>query len=456
MPKRVVRDVAGTNSGSSSLATWQSAGLSLAMLITAFVNGLGALAGGVALVAVIWSLARLRRRAPTARSTCDLVGVALGERASTMVALLQMCAYLFLASYLASRTGFLHVLSPWVSDPDLAIDSWWWPVSSAVAVVVAGVVVYALSTRVLAAICAVLAGAAALIVFYLALAVVAKVLGGTEPMQVGQQPTSAGLEDIATVLLLGLTVVGIEVVTTANSQLRSAARPMGLALAAGMACTALVWTADQVGTTGGFSYGADNFLLVVAEFFGVPGTNWLLTVTICANISGLLTVTWALIRVAGPIGQRFTSGTDMPGDLAAALVLIPVVAVIAIAVCRNWGVLAVTPSVAPILLIVVYLFVAEASARLPRWENLTWTIKVLTAVVLVAVVLVPLLYAWSPDMASAHEDFAANALWRVAIAGLLVAAAAGVAARWPDLVGVDAANRGDESDEASGVAMGRR
>lgn len=107
--------------------------------------------------------------------------------------------------------------------------------------------------RVVAVICAVFAGAAALIVFYLALAVVAKVLGGTEPMQVGQEPAPAGIETIATVLPLGLTMVGIEVVTTANSRLRSAARPMGLALAAGMACTAWVWTADQVGTTGGFS-----------------------------------------------------------------------------------------------------------------------------------------------------------------------------------------------------------
>jgi ethanolamine permease len=66
----------------------------------------GALAGGVALVAVIWSLARLRRRAPTARSTCDLVGVALGERASTMVALLHS---LFLASEFASATGLVYV-----------------------------------------------------------------------------------------------------------------------------------------------------------------------------------------------------------------------------------------------------------------------------------------------------------------------------------------------------------
>jgi hypothetical protein len=63
--------------------------------------------------------------------------------------------------------------------------------------------------------------------------------------------------------------------------------------------------------------------------------------------------------------------------------------------------------------------------------------------------------AWSPSSASAHEDFAANALWRVAIAGL-VAAVASVAARWPELVGVDAANRGDESDDASGVAMDTR
>ena len=71
-----------------------------------------------------------------------------------------------------------------------------------------------------------------------------------------------------------------------------------------------------------------------------------------ARVSALLAVVWALIRVAGRTGERLTSGVDMPGDVAAALLLIPVVAVSAIAVCRSWGVLAITPSVAPIRLIV--------------------------------------------------------------------------------------------------------
>jgi len=92
---------------------------------------------------------------------------------------------------------------------------------------------------------------------------------------------------------------------------------------------------------------------------------------------------------------------------------------------------------------------------LPRWETLTWTIKVLAVAVLVAAVLVPLLYAWSPSSASEPNDFAADELWRCAIAGLVVAAAAGVATRWPHLVVVDVANRGDDSDDAPGVPMGK-
>jgi ethanolamine permease len=455
MPKWVVRDAAVTSAGWSSLATWWAAALSLAMLTTAFTNGVGALGGGVALIAVIWSLARLRSRGPAARSTSDLVGVVLGDRASTMVALLQMCAYLFLAANAAAGMGLVvSRLSPGITDPLDDPDGWWWPAWSAVAVLVAAVVVYTVSTRAVAAICAVLAGAAALVGLSLAFAVLAKVFSGTAPVQVGQQLT--GLAAINTVLLAGLSVVGLEVITTANSRLRSVARPMGVALAAAMVCIALIWTAEQVGTTGGFSYpGA--FPGVVEGFFGVSGTNWLVMMTACVQMPALLAVMWALRRVAGRIGAHVTSTVDMPGDLAGALMLIPAGVIGAIAVCRSWGVLTpLTPSVAPVLLIIVYLFVAEASSRLPRWQNLTWVIKVLTLVVLVAVVLVPLLDVFAPTGPSQHLFARADVLLRTTIAGLVVAAAAGVATRWPQLVGVDAANRGGKGKRKSGVPVGKR
>jgi xanthosine utilization system XapX-like protein len=199
MPKQVARDGAVNSAGWSSLATWWAAALSLAMLTPAFGNGVGALGGGVALIAVIWSLARLRSRAPTARSTSDLVGVVLGDRASTMVALLQLCAYLFLASNFAAGVGLITArLSPRITNPLNDPDGWWWPSWSAVAVLVAAGVVWAVSTWAVAAICAVLAGAAALIGLFLALAVLVRVFSGTAPMPESVQPAPTGTWSVST------------------------------------------------------------------------------------------------------------------------------------------------------------------------------------------------------------------------------------------------------------------
>ncbi|OCB15388.1 hypothetical protein A5717_07830 [Mycolicibacterium porcinum] len=445
MPKWDVRDAVATHADSSTLATWWAAALSLAMLTTALANGAGALGGGVALIAVIWSLARLHSRAPTARSTSDLVGAVLGDRASTMVALLQMCAYLFIAANVAAGVGFvLAGASPWVRDPLDDPDGWWWPSWAAVAVLVAAVVVSMVSTRVVAAVCAALAGAAVLIAVSLALAVLATVSSGTAPIPVAEQTSS--LVAINTSLLAGLSVVGLEVITTANSRLRSVARPMGLALVTAMACAALIWAATQMGTTGGFSYSAGDFTSVVSELLGASGTNWGMIMSACALTSALLAVTWALLRIAGRIGEHVT-----------ALILAPVCVVGAVAVCRGWALLTpLSPSVAPILLVIVYLFVAEASSRLPRWQNLAWMIKVFTIVVLVAAVLGPLLDALSPIGTPTHVFTRADALWRILLPVTVVAAAAGVASRWPQLVGVDADNRADVGKRKSGVPMGKR
>jgi hypothetical protein len=210
-------------------------------------------------------------------------------------------------------------------------------------------------------------------------------------------------------------------------------------------------------TTGGFFYQVDNFTWAVEGFFGASGTNWLVTLTACVQMPALLAVMWALRRLAGRIGEHVTSTLDMPGNLAGALMLVPAGVIGAIAVCRNWALLTpLTPSVAPVLLIIVYLFVAEASARLPRWQNLTWVIKALTVVVLVAAVFVPLLDVFAPTGPSTHQFATADALLRTTIAGLVVAAAAGVAMRWPHLVGVDAGNAGENGEEKPRVPTGKR
>lgn len=457
MAKRVVGDAAVTGEGGQSLATLWAAALSLAMLTTAFANGVGALAGCVALSVVIWSLARLRSRAPTARSTSDLIGVVLGDRASTMVALLQTCAYLFLAWNAAAALGFVATrVAPWMADPIDEPDPLWWPTSSAVAVLLATAVVYTVSTRAVAAICAVLAAAAALIGVSLATMVLVEVSGEAGPMPVYPHPT--GLAAVNLVLLAGLTVVGLELITTANSRLRSVTRPMRGALIAATACIALIWVASQVATTGGFFYQVDRFSLMVEGYFGGAGVNWLVAMTACVQTSALLAVTWALRRLLGRIGEHFTANVDIPRDLAGALILVPACVIGVIAVCLNWAALTpLAPSVAPVLLVLVYAFVAEASARLPQRENLTRVIKVLTLVALAAVVLVPLLDVFAPSASTTHPLTAADVLVRTTVAGLVVAAAAaGVSARWPRLVGVETENTGANSDGTSFSAESRR
>ena len=70
------------------------------------------------------------------------------------------------------------------------------------------------------------------------------------------------------------------------------------------------------------------------------------------------------------------------------------------------------------LLVVLYVFVAEANSRLPSAETATGTVRVLWPVVLAAVVLIPLRDA----------EFATEALWPVAITAAVFGAAAALTA----------------------------
>jgi hypothetical protein len=87
-----------------------------------------------------------------------------------------------------------------------------------------------------------------------------------------------------------------------------------------------------------------------------------------------------------------------------------VVAALAIVCCRDWlGLGSHTGGVGALLLVVAYVMVVEASARIPDDNTLAWWLRMAMPVVLAAVVLVPLL----------SEGHSAAFVWPVAIAGVL-------------------------------------
>ncbi|MGV0853479.1 hypothetical protein [Mycolicibacterium phlei] len=412
----------------TKMPAWCATALTLAMLATAFTNGVGAFVGGLVLVGVIWSLVRLRDAAPAARSTSDLVGAVLGDRAATTVALLQGCAYVFVAANAAAALGLVvSVVSPGAGHPLDDPGGSWWPLWSVLAAIAAAALIYSASTRVVAAVCGVLAGAAVVIGVSLAVALLATMTGGATPVPVSAYPV--GLTAVNTLLLAGLSVVGFEVVTTANDRLRSAARPMGAALAVAMVCAVVIWAAAGAATVGEPFDRVGHFGDAVEGYLGASGATWLKVMVVCVQAALLLAVLWGLRRIAG----RIAPAVGMPSVL-----VVPAVSVGALAASLSWPALTpLAPSVAAVLLVVVYLFVAEAGARLPGRQDVAQAVRVVMLVVLAAVVLAPLLDVYASTGPVPHALTEADVLLRTLLGGLVVAGAAVVAKRWPGLVRAD-------------------
>lgn len=167
----------------TGLARWQGTGLALAVVAWGVYDGLGALLGAVLLSPAIIALVRLRKHAPEARSTADLVGATISNRAGMFTGALQVVAYLLLA-VIAARALSLPVAAYSV-DYSAMQDTWSWPLVAVAAVVLAGLAAYLLPDRAIGGIAVVLAGVALLINFYLALAVLARVYRGVVDVPVG-------------------------------------------------------------------------------------------------------------------------------------------------------------------------------------------------------------------------------------------------------------------------------
>ena len=185
----------------AALPPWQATGLSLAVIATDAYTGSGALLFALVSACFIWALHRLHAYAPLSRSMADLIASAPGAVPARPVAVIQFAAYVLMGAFVAKGIGLL-ALTWSVADPVAAADGWLWPALTVAAVAVAAAVVGALPTRLLAPVVTVLAAFGLLVYFYVALAVAARVVSGTAPVEIG--PPAASFEWGPAALVIGL------------------------------------------------------------------------------------------------------------------------------------------------------------------------------------------------------------------------------------------------------------
>jgi hypothetical protein len=385
----------------TGLPRWQGTGLALAVVAWGVYDGLGALLGAVLLSPAIIALVRLRKHAPEARSTADLVGATLGNRAGMFTGALQVVAYLLLA-VIAARAVSLPVAAYSV-DYSAMQDTWSWPLVAVAAVVLAGLAAYLLPDRAIGGIAVVLAGVALLINFYLALAVLARVYRGVVDVPVGADDPGAALGPSTALLTLALGLVGFELVTVRNRRITAAGRSMTTSVVAVAGCATVVWLADHLGGPHGWRLSGHQFTFVVGYLYGSSGLLWLTVASLAMFAAGLLVLMWAITVVASRLTER------VPAEAVVAT-SIGIGAALAIVCCRDWlGLGSHTGGVGALLLMVAYVMVVEASARIPDDNTLAWWLRMAMPAVLAAVVLVPLL----------SKGHSAAFVWPVAIAGVL-------------------------------------
>ena len=167
-----------------------------------------------------------------------------------------------------------------------------------------------------------------------------------------------------------------------SGRLGSVARPVGAAVGITALGTVALLVAANIGATGGFHPTAVNLSLIISQFFADAGFYWFATGALCVGSAALLALTWAATRVAG---RLFGSGPEVSILVPAAMCLL------AVAFCRfqeHIGRLQLT--VPALLLLVVYVLVTEANSRVEGSAAAQQAPRLILAVVVVCVVLVPL------------------------------------------------------------------
>ena len=161
-------------------------------------------------------------------------------------------------------------------------------VGSITAVVAAGVIAHLLSTRGISWVVAILAAAGMLAYFYIAVALVALIATGSQPRDpsiamLSPPQVTYGLVDA--VLAVGL-IVGFEVVTTINRDVRSVGRSMGLALALTAGCALIVAAALSPQLFRTDPVPNWQFPWLAAAYLGNAGSNWLLIGSVALSARG--------------------------------------------------------------------------------------------------------------------------------------------------------------------------
>ncbi len=403
----------------TDLRTWQATGLSLAAGGIAATKGPGAVAAVVALAPMIWAFGRLHRHAPSAGSTSDLMAKVLGVRIGLFTGLLQLLGYLLLVAGFARGFGFA-VTMLFVQDVESAITSWWLPVWAIAAVVLAAALTHFCRTRLLVSIAAILAVTGVLVYFFIALSAIARVASGTFPSSTAGEAPESGSGTATMLIGLGLTLLGVEAVTTLNSRVSSVSRPLGSAMALIALCAAVGWVAVALASgSAGLAFDESQMMLLASNL-AETGHIWLAMGSLGLGSAALLALTLAAVRVAARLMRQISR---QPPVGAVTVGVVVVASMLNIVMTTGWGGFGGKLAyVAELLLLSVYVIAAEANSRLPGGSEAAMALQLWMPTLAVVVVLVPLSY----------YEFDAESLRALALVVLVGAAAALVAFRLPE------------------------
>lgn len=415
MPKKMLRANPRPGSGAktSPLGTWQAAGLSMAVIVSAAVHGLGAVVGAAVMVPVVYALARLHAHAPNARNTAELIGATLGRRAGTAAGILQLTAYLVLAAKFATTLGLelLQLFSPG-EDPATILS--WLPAAAVGAAVVVGAAACWCPTRGVASVVTPLVITGLLVYVYLAVAVTARVAAGSDAVVIGTAATQAQLS--GQLVGFGLGMVGVELITVRSPRVARPGRSMSLAVALVAVAAVVLWVGDHQGVVGPWRWSAKHLAEAVPQFYAGPGQKWMAIAGIALAVAAALSAGWAAVRTAAGLAVM-REATPHAGLRLAVVGLVAVVAVVISAHGARWVGLVILGA-APLLLMALYVFVTEANSRVPGDSVVAWWVRLVMPAVAVVAVAKPLV----------DSEFAAVEVATVAAAAIGVGAAGAVAA----------------------------
>ena len=420
MPKRIVSGGTGIEDQSFSrpIGTWVGAGLSLAVVGNGTQSGLLTVSAVVLLAPMVYLLATLKHHAPQARTTSDFVGAVLGERFGVFTGTVQLGAYLFLAVKFALASGIATVgIVSALVDGTSRFSVGFFVVAAIAVSVVAGILVYQMSVRGIAWLIAILAAVGMLVLFYASVAVVALIASGHEQHQeiATLAPLRPRPELADVVLAIGL-IVGFEVVTTINREVRSVGRSMVAALAVVAGCALIVTLAMSPHLLGAKGAPDMEFPWLATAYLGPSSAIWLLIGNVSLCFAGLVMLIFAASRVTRRWTEQLTLNIPNGAQLAG---VVAVVAALLLAELVRSGSVSVVGGAGVLLVLAMYASAAYACTRIPASGLVAFIATAVTVIVAAGVVVIPLgTQGWSE-------------MWplRLLVAGVILLAAAGIAVK---------------------------